>query len=55
VTAFEEYWRQVEKYEEQYFVERQNYSNFRDELNALDDNPNPGFNDYDPERSPRPY
>ena len=54
VRAFEEYWRQVEKYEEQYYVERQNYGNFRDELNALDENPEPGFRQYDPERSPRP-
>ena len=53
--AFEEYWRQVEKYEEKYFVERENYGNFRDELNALDENPEPGFHNYDPERSPRPY
>ena len=55
VAAFEEYWRQVEKYEEQYFVQRENYGNFRDQLNALDENPDPGFRDYDPERSPRPY
>ncbi len=54
VTAFEEYWRQVEKYEEKYFVEREHYGNFRDELNALDENPDPGFHSYDPERSPRP-
>jgi hypothetical protein len=54
VAAFEEYWRQVEKYEEQYYVERHDNANFRDELNSLDDNPSAGFNHYDPERSPRP-
>lgn len=55
VAAFEDYWRQVEKYEERYYVERQDYDNFRDELNKLDTNPEPGFHDYDPEKSPRPY
>jgi hypothetical protein len=55
VAAFEEYWRQVEKYEEQYYVERHENGNFRDELNQLDNNPRPGFNGYDPEESPRPY
>jgi hypothetical protein len=54
VAAFEEYWRQVEKYEEQYEVERHNYANFRDRLNSLDDNPSAGFSGYDPENSPRP-
>lgn len=55
VAAFEEYWRQVEKYEEQYVVQREEYRNFRDELNTLDEAAKPGFQDYDPERSPRPY
>jgi hypothetical protein len=54
VAAFEEYWRAVEKYEEKYFVERQDYVNFRDELNALDEKSQPGFNSYDPEKSARP-
>jgi len=54
VAAFEEYWRAVEKYEEQYYVERQDYINFRDELNALDESPRAGPQPYDPERSPRP-
>jgi len=54
VEAFEEYWRAVEKYEEQYYVERDEYVNFRDELNALDEAPQPGPQEYDPERSPRP-
>jgi hypothetical protein len=54
VAAFEEYWRQVEKFEEQYQVERHDYANFRDQLNSLDDNPRAGFHGYDPETSPRP-
>ncbi len=55
VAAFEEYWRAVERYEERYFVERDDYKNFRDELNSLDEASEPGFRDFDPERSPRPY
>ena len=54
VAAFEEYWRAVEKYEERYFAERQEYGNFRDELNALDEKSRPGFDSYDPEKSARP-
>ena len=54
VAAFEEYWRQVEKYEEQYYAQRQDYVNFRDELNQLDEKSQPGFNSYDPERAARP-
>jgi hypothetical protein len=54
VAAFEEYWRAVEKYEEQYYEERQDYVNFRDELNQLDEKSQPGFNTYDPEKSARP-
>jgi hypothetical protein len=55
VAAFEEYWRAVEKYEERYYVERENYQNFRDQLNALDEAPQPGFQHFDPVESPRPY
>ena len=54
VAAFEEYWRAVEKYEEAFYVERQDYQNFRDQLNALDQAPNAGFDRYDPTLSPRP-
>ncbi|MBL9098860.1 MAG: hypothetical protein JNK07_18150 [Alphaproteobacteria bacterium] len=54
VAAFEEYWRAVEKYEERYYVERQGYVNFRDELNTLDESPVPGFQRHDPIDSPRP-
>ena len=50
-----EVYAEDEKYEEKYYVERENYGNFRDQLNALDENPDPGFHSYDPERSPRPY
>ena len=55
VAAFEEYWRQVEKNEERYYVERQDSRNFRDEITSLDETPEPGFHDYDPDKSPRPY
>ena len=55
VAAFEEYWRTVEKYEERYYVERQEYKNFREELNTLDESPQPGFQDHDPIESPRPF
>ena len=55
VAAFEEYWRAVEKYEERYFVEREDYVNFRDQLNSLDEAPQPGFQKFDPIDSPRPY
>lgn len=54
VAQFEEYWRAVERYEEQYVVERDNYKNFRDELNTLDQTSQAGFQGYDPEDSPRP-
>lgn len=54
VAQFEEYWRAVEKYEEQYVVEREDYKNFRDELNDLDQTSGAGFHDYDPTNSPRP-
>ncbi len=54
VAQFEEYWRAVERYEEQYVVERENYKNFRDELNTLDETSQAGFQGYDPENSPRP-
>lgn len=54
VAQFEEYWRAVEKYEEQYFVEREDYKNFRDQLNHLDEKANAGFQSFDAEFSPRP-
>ena len=54
VAQFEEYWRAVERYEEQYVVERENYKNFRDELNTLDEASQAGLQGYDPENSPRP-
>jgi len=54
VALFEEYWRAVERYEEQYVVERENYKNFRDELNTLDQTSQAGHQDFDPENSPRP-
>ena len=54
VAQFEEYWRAVERYEEQYVVERENYKNFRDELNTLDETSQAGFQGYAPENSPRP-
>jgi hypothetical protein len=55
VEAFEAYWRAVEKYEEEYYTQRQDYVNFRDQLNALDEAPEAGFSSYDPERSERPH
>lgn len=54
VAQFEEYWRAVEKYEEIYVVERQDYKNFKDELNDLDQTSEAGFHNYDPVDSPRP-
>ena len=54
VAQFEEYWRAVERYDEQYVVERENYKNFRDELNTLDETSQAGFQGYGPENSPRP-
>jgi len=55
VAAFEDYWRAVEKYEEEYYVQRQEYINFRDELNALDEAPQAGPQPYDADSSPRPH
>ena len=55
VALFEEYWRAVEKYEEEYYEARQDYVNFRDQLNALDEAPRAGPQEYDPERAARPY
>jgi hypothetical protein len=56
VAAFEEYWRQVEKYEEKYYTDRQNYANFKEELNRLDQREKTGFDGYDPKEAPqRPY
>jgi hypothetical protein len=54
VAVFEEYWRAVERYEEKYVVERENYKNFRDELNNLDEASHAGFQGHDAEKSPRP-
>jgi hypothetical protein len=54
VALFEEYWRAVEKYEERYVVERQDYKNFKERLNTLDETADPGFKPYDNDRSPRP-
>ena len=54
VEAFEAYWRAVEKYEEPYYYDRQEYSRFREELNGLDQAERPGIQDYEPERAARP-
>ena len=54
VEAFEAYWRAVEKYEESYFYERQDYKKFRDELNGEDQAERPGIQPYEPERAARP-
>jgi hypothetical protein len=54
VEAFETYWRAVEKYEESYFYERQEYDRFRDELNGQDQAERPGIQTYEPERPARP-
>ena len=54
VTAFEAYWRAVEKYEEAYFYDRQEYDRFRDELNGQDQAERPGIQTYEPESAARP-
>ena len=54
VAQFEEYWRSVERHEEQFYVEREDDKNFRDRLNNLDVAPQPGMQSYDPVDSPRP-
>ncbi|MFN8948866.1 MAG: hypothetical protein ACK5YG_14305 [Alphaproteobacteria bacterium] len=54
VKQFEEYWRSVERYEERYYVEREDDKNFRDKLNNLDNLSEPGLQSYDPSDSPRP-
>ena len=54
VEAFEAYWRAVEKYEEAYFYDRQEYGRFRDELNGQDQAERPGIQNYEPERAARP-
>ena len=54
VAAFEEYWRAVEKYEETYYYDRQEYGRFRDELNGQDQAERPGIQNYEPERAARP-
>ena len=55
VAAFEEYWRAVEKYEHQYYTERQAYLDFRDELNTLDESHQVGPQGYDPDSAIRTY
>jgi hypothetical protein len=47
VQAFEEYWRKVERYEEAYNYERSEDKRWRDNLNSLDQEiePGPGFSD----------
>lgn len=55
VEAFEAYWRAVEKFEEPFYYERQEYGRFRDTLNALDEAPEPGIANYEPEKAQRPY
>ena len=42
VAAFEEYWRAVEKYEEAYYQERQDYDDFRVEMQLLKTLSTPG-------------
>ena len=54
VEAFEAYWRAVEKYEESYYYDRQEYSRFRDELNSQDETLGPGIPGYEPEKAARP-
>ena len=54
VEAFENYWRAVEKYEESYFYERQDYKRFKDELNGQDQAERPGPQTYEPDHSARP-
>jgi len=54
VEAFEAYWRAVEKYEESYYYDRQEYGRFRDELNGQDQAERPGIQNYEPERAARP-
>jgi hypothetical protein len=47
VQAFEEYWRKVERYEEAYNYERSEDKRWKDNLNSLDQEiqPGPGFSD----------
>jgi hypothetical protein len=47
VQAFEEYWRKVERYEEAYNYERNEDKRWKDNLNSLDQEiqPGPGFSD----------
>ncbi|MBI1212861.1 MAG: hypothetical protein GC190_15475 [Alphaproteobacteria bacterium] len=54
VEAFEAYWRAVEKYEEQYYYERQEYARFRDELNGQDQAEPAGIQPYEPDHAARP-
>ena len=52
--AFEAYWRAVEKYEEPYYYDRQEYGRFRDELNSQDEALRPGIANFEPEQAARP-
>jgi hypothetical protein len=47
LAAFEEYWRKVERYEEAYHYDRKEDKRWRDNLNALDQEiqPGPGFSE----------
>lgn len=54
VEAFEAYWRAVEKYEESYYYDRQEYGRFRDELNSRDEALSPGIPGFEPEKAARP-
>ena len=53
LEAFEAYWRAVEKYEEPYYYDRQEYARWRDELNAQDTAERPGIPSYEPDKAPR--
>ena len=47
VSAFEEYWRKVERYEEAYQWDKKEEKRWKDNLNSLDQEiqPGPGFSD----------
>lgn len=47
VQAFEEYWRKVERYEESFNYKRSENKRWKDNLNSLDQEiePGPGFSD----------
>ena len=54
VEEFEAYWRAVEKYEEPYYYDRQEYARFRDRLNSQDTAERPGIPNYEPDKAARP-